>query len=69
MMQLCHYGYDKPGWPQQPHAATGWLCAPDGRRIDPMCSEHAQPIIDEYRTKLNEHWFFQSKPHFFVRRS
>jgi hypothetical protein len=59
-MSYCRHGYDKPGWPQQPHAATGWLCAPGGQHIDPMCLEHAKPVIAEYRDKLGEVWRFSN---------
>ena len=32
------------------------LVAPDGWTGQPMCREHAQDCIDEYREKLGEEW-------------
>ena len=43
------------------HFAEGWLRAPDGRKISPMCRHHAQEVIDEYQAKLGETWAFDSE--------
>ena len=40
------------------HDAEGWICAPDGKAISPMCRKHAQEVIDEYAAKLRQTWHF-----------
>ena len=41
------------------HFADGWLTS-EGRRIQPMCGEHGQAVVDEYAEKLGEHWTLTS---------
>ena len=44
------------------HPAEGWICAPDGRRISPMCRAQAEEAIREYAEKLGETWTFGVLP-------
>lgn len=54
-MFKCHDGL---GRTEAGHFADGWIIAPSGRKISPMCRGHAAAVIEEYRSKLGEAWTF-----------
>ena len=44
---------------QPDHDAEGWLCS-DGKRVQPMCREHADEVMKEYHLKLGDaSWHFE----------
>lgn len=55
-MMVCINGQGRP----ETHHAEGWLCAPDGRQILPMCRRQAMETIAEYRAVLGERWTFKA---------
>lgn len=47
----CTTGYD--------HPAEGWLVSPEGRRVRPLCSKHADQLIRDLAGVFCGHWWFE----------
>jgi hypothetical protein len=48
---------ERPG--EVAHDAEGFIVSPEGMRVQPMCRQHAQHLIDEYAISPGETWTFE----------